>query len=207
MDYPEYLRLEEARMMRETQFYYHKYLESFEGASPLLDIGCGTGNFMSLVPESNAVYGLDVMPENVARCQQQGLSAAVGSITDLPFADGSMAGIFSAHVLEHLWRDELLKAADEIERVLEPGGKAIILVPRPKDIWDFFSDPTHVSPMTEKRLTMLFNRFSSVEFVNYYIPGLKGVLTVRNKWYRLYDVCLKCIPFRGHTSITAVCVK
>ena len=207
MDYPEYLRREEEHMMRATRFYYRKYLELFAGCDPLLDIGCGTGNFMSLVPDDTTVYGLDFMVENAARCRRRELWAGVGSVTDLPFEDGSMGGVFSAHVLEHLWRDELLKAAAEIERVLRPGGKAIIVVPRPRDIWDFFADPTHVSPMTRKRLTMLFNRFNRVEFVNYYIPGLKGLLTGRREQYGLYNAFLKLIPFRGHTSITAVCEK
>ena len=56
----------------------------------------------------------------------------------------------------------------------------MVVVPRPRDIWDFYADPTHVSPMTEKRLTMLFNRFADVRFVNYYLPVAKDLLTSRN---------------------------
>lgn len=207
MDYAAYLREEEARMMRETRFYYLKYLELFAGCEPLLDIGCGTGNFLSLAAGRMRAWGLDFLPENAACCRQRGLVAAVGSIAELPFASGSVGGVFAAHVLEHLWRDELLAAASEIRRVLRPGGRAILVVPRPRDIWDFYADPTHVSPMTEARLARLFNRFSQVEFVNYYLPVLKGLLTVRLDQPGLYDALLKLVPFRGRTAITAVCVR
>ena len=207
MDYADYLKRREARMMRETWFYYTKYLELFEGCEPLLDIGCGAGNFLALGREKMVVYGLDFMGEIVVYCRRRGLEVVAGSIVGLPFESASLGGVFCAHVLEHLGRDELLAAAAEIERVLRPGGKAIIVVPRPKDIWEFFDDPTHVSPMTEKRVALLFNRFSTVEFVNYYLPFLKDLLTVRLNQPGLYDRTLKLLPFRGHTSITAVCVK
>lgn len=206
MDYSAYLAAEEARMLRETRFYYRKYLALLDGCRPLVDIGCGTGNFLSMV-DGGPASGLDALRDNALDCRGRGAMAAVGSITDLPYRTGSVGGAFCAHVLEHLNRDELLAAASELERVLRPGGRAVIVVPRPRDIWDFFSDPTHVSPMTQKRLTMLFNRFARVDFVNYYVPGLKSLLTVRFEAPRLYDALLKIIPFRGHTSISAVLTR
>jgi SAM-dependent methyltransferase len=194
-------------MARESKFYYLKYLELFSGCEPVLDIGCGPGNFLALAAERLEAYGLDTMPENAARCRQRGLAAGMGSITDLPIAGSALGGVFAAHVLEHLYRDELMAAAAEIERVLRPGGRAVVVVPRPRNIWDFYADPTHVSPMTEARLVRLFNRFSRVEFVNHYIPVLKGLLTVRLDRPRWYDLLLRAVPFRGRTAITAVCVK
>ncbi|MFH1571562.1 MAG: class I SAM-dependent methyltransferase [Gemmatimonadota bacterium] len=203
MDYAAYLGAEEARMLRETRFYYRKYAALLAGCAPVVDIGCGTGNFLSLASGLQA-SGLDTLAANAAACRARGLWAPVGSITSLPYRSGSLGGVFCAHVLEHLERDELLAAAAEIERVLRPGGRAVVVVPRPRDIWDFYTDPTHVSPMTERRLAMLFNRFSDVRFVNYYLPLAKGLLTVRLDLPGVYDALLRAVPFRGRTSITAV---
>ncbi|MGY4320273.1 class I SAM-dependent methyltransferase [Bradyrhizobium sp. JR3.5] len=47
----------------------------------------------------------------------------------LPFADGSLAAVFSAHVFEHLFPDEVERLAREIARVLAPGGVCRIVVP------------------------------------------------------------------------------
>lgn len=48
----------------------------------------------------------------------------------LPFADGSVAYAFSAHVLEHLYYPrEALHVVQELHRVLEPGGVLRVVVP------------------------------------------------------------------------------
>ncbi|MCC8984518.1 class I SAM-dependent methyltransferase [Bradyrhizobium acaciae] len=47
----------------------------------------------------------------------------------LPFADGSLSAVFSAHVFEHLFPDEVERLAREIVRVLAPGGVCRIVVP------------------------------------------------------------------------------
>ncbi|MGY4478094.1 class I SAM-dependent methyltransferase [Bradyrhizobium sp. USDA 3364] len=47
----------------------------------------------------------------------------------LPFADGSVSAVFSAHVFEHLFPDEVERLAHEIARVLAPGGVCRIVVP------------------------------------------------------------------------------
>lgn len=47
----------------------------------------------------------------------------------LPFADGSLSAVFSAHVFEHLFPDEIDRLAREIARALAPGGVCRIVVP------------------------------------------------------------------------------
>lgn len=43
-------------------------------------------------------------------------------VSGLPLASGSCDLVFSSHVLEHLARNDLLKALDEVYRILKPGG-------------------------------------------------------------------------------------
>ncbi|CAL80634.1 conserved hypothetical protein; putative S-adenosyl-L-methionine-dependent (SAM)-methyltransferase [Bradyrhizobium sp. ORS 278] len=47
----------------------------------------------------------------------------------LPFADASMSAIFSAHVFEHLFPDEIERLVLEAHRVLAPGGVCRVVVP------------------------------------------------------------------------------
>ena len=47
----------------------------------------------------------------------------------LPFADQSVSAVFSSHVLEHLFCDEVERLIPEIHRVLKPGGVCRVVVP------------------------------------------------------------------------------
>lgn len=47
----------------------------------------------------------------------------------LPWADGTFSAVYSAHLLEHMHRDEALRLLRECLRVLKPGGVARMVVP------------------------------------------------------------------------------
>ncbi len=47
----------------------------------------------------------------------------------LPFADESVSAVFSSHVFEHLFFDEVDRLVGEIQRVLVPGGVCRVVVP------------------------------------------------------------------------------
>ncbi len=47
----------------------------------------------------------------------------------LPFADGSVEAVFSSHVFEHLFADEVERLTRELHRVLQPGGICRVVVP------------------------------------------------------------------------------
>jgi SAM-dependent methyltransferase len=47
----------------------------------------------------------------------------------LPFPDNSISAVFSAHVFEHLFPDEIERLVSEIGRVLAPGGVCRVVVP------------------------------------------------------------------------------
>lgn len=80
-----------------------------------LDVGCGPNTHAGFI---NLDYlwhpGVDV-------CWDLG--------TGLPFGDGSLAGVFSEHCLEHFPQPEAAKLLREIRRVLAPGGTLRLVVP------------------------------------------------------------------------------
>jgi predicted SAM-dependent methyltransferase len=47
----------------------------------------------------------------------------------IPFATGSVKGVFSEHCLEHISRDQCLLVLRELRRILQPGGTARVVVP------------------------------------------------------------------------------
>jgi SAM-dependent methyltransferase len=69
-------------------------------------------------------------------------------ITGIPFLDHSFDILYCSHVLEHIQNDR--KAMDELNRVLKPGGHAIVQVP----IADgkTFEDPSVTNPAERKQL-------------------------------------------------------
>lgn len=47
----------------------------------------------------------------------------------LPYADNSVSAVFSSHVFEHLFPDEIRRLVVELRRVLIPGGVCRVVVP------------------------------------------------------------------------------
>ncbi len=83
----------------------------------ILETGCGNGKTLRLLAQ-NAI-GIDI---SLAAVQLAGPLALVGDVRSLPFSDSVFDIIFCWHVLGHLFFKERKTAADEMLRVLKPGG-------------------------------------------------------------------------------------
>ena len=98
-----------------------------------LDLGCGTGRaFGPLAAAGYWVIGLDPTWNGIRLSQQRAnqtdLSARVtlASAARLPLQGGSIAFILALSSLFHLSQPELISALQEIQRVLLPGGSALL---------------------------------------------------------------------------------
>jgi cyclopropane fatty-acyl-phospholipid synthase-like methyltransferase len=101
----------------------------------LLDLGCGSGRHMLYAArEGYHVSGLDLSLESVQMTKElldtYGYSGEVvqGSLTDVPFNNDTFDGIVCYGVLLYLKRNDIIKAVQEIHRLLKAGGKAFIVV-------------------------------------------------------------------------------
>ncbi len=138
------------------------YSDRFGGASDVLDVGCGRGEFLALLRERGiTARGLDANPEMVAACRERGLEVsegdAVGYLQGLP--DGTLGGLIATQVVEHFPSDYLLRFLELAYHKLRPGS-TIILETLNVDSWSAFFGPylrdiTHARPLPPETLRFL----------------------------------------------------
>ncbi len=129
------------------------YLTLLADHEPVLDVGCGRGEFLELLAgEGIAARGVDSDAGMVARCRALGLDVEQGDANEhlagLP--DGSLGAIFSAQVIEHLPHEHLRRLLELSLRKLAPGGLFIAETVNPHRISSlktFWVDLTHQHPI------------------------------------------------------------
>jgi SAM-dependent methyltransferase len=129
------------------------YLTLVREHAPVLDVGCGRGEFLTLLAAAGiAARGVDGDGGMVARCRALGLDVARGDVNEhldgLP--DGSLGTVFSAQVIEHLPHTELRRMLELSLRKLAPGGLFIAETVNPhriSSLKNFWVDLTHQHPI------------------------------------------------------------
>jgi O-antigen chain-terminating methyltransferase len=130
------------------------YLNYFLNTDHILDIGCGRGEFVELLIESGKhAQGIDISKSMLNVATDKGLPCfqadALEFLQSKPA--GSIGGIFSAQVIEHLSADYLEQLIKECLRVLKNNAPLILETVNPLS-WFSFSqiyllDPTHQKPL------------------------------------------------------------
>jgi ubiquinone/menaquinone biosynthesis C-methylase UbiE len=122
-----------------------RMLGALDGATRLLDVGCGTGRFAVLASErlGARVWGVDASAEMLHEAKARPGAAGVGwrqaDATRLPFRDGWFDAVHT-HLVLHLVGD-VAAALAEMARVLRPGGRLAIGTFAPEHFREFFLNP------------------------------------------------------------------
>ncbi len=141
---------------------FESYVPLFEERSPVLDVGCGRGEFLDLLNAHQiGARGIDLNHEMAEACRARGLDVveadAVGYLSTLE--DGSLGGVFSAQVVEHLEPAYLLRFLEAAFHKLRPGGRLVLETLNPACWVAFFDsyirDITHVWPLHPDTLKYL----------------------------------------------------
>ena len=135
----------------------------------ILDIGCGRGEFLNGFEKLGLNgFGVDLSKAAMAYFPKSKIKVANIELDGLPYADDSFDVVFSKSVIEHFYDPDRL--AQEMFRVLKPGGVAITLCPS----WEYnykiyFEDYTHRTPFMKDslRAVQIINGFHSVK-VDYF---------------------------------------
>ena len=144
-------------LIKERQKKYLKFinpLKILKDEVKALDIGCGRGEWISLLNENGFnARGIDVNESMVRLASQKGLNAAVNdALSELKSLDENSLDIITAfQVVEHIKFDDVLELIKEAKRVLAPCGILILETPNPENImvgtqW-FYLDATHKNPI------------------------------------------------------------
>lgn len=138
------------------------YAPLFEGASDVLDVGCGRGEFLELLRGKGiSARGIDLNEEMAAVCRERGLDATAGDALGYLLAqpDESLGGLFAAQVVEHLEPDYLMRFIEAAYHKLRPGSKIVLETINAACWYAFFSsyirDVTHVRPLHPDTLQYL----------------------------------------------------
>jgi SAM-dependent methyltransferase len=130
------------------------YLDLLGNREPVLDIGCGRGEFLDLLREQRLEYaGIDLDSDMVERCRAKGhknVEVADANSYLEECSDDSIGVIFCAQVIEHLPYKELLRLFDLARRKLKAGGLFIaetINPHSPEALKTFWVDLTHKHPI------------------------------------------------------------
>lgn len=155
---------------------YLPYIKTLEKASnsSILDIGCGRGEWLSLLKENEFhAKGIDINSIMVKRCREQGLEVEESNFIDYlnKIKNDSLDLITGFHIVEHLSFSNLIHLLDESFRTLKKGGIVIWETPNPENVivgsCNFYIDPTHKSPIPPVTLKFLLEKrgFSKVEIL------------------------------------------
>ena len=116
------------------QFIFRHFSRGNRLRSHILDLGCGCGvNTVFLATQGFCVSGLDISPvglqETRQRLARQSLDAQllIGSVDAIDLPDQSLDGVISIGVLDCAGPTRFARALREVERVLKPGGRAILV--------------------------------------------------------------------------------
>lgn len=133
----------------EKSFAYQKrYIDTYKNIidipskARILDLGCGSGDFIKTCNK----LGYDCYGIDADECDFE--------IDCLPFENNSFDIVHFNAVIEHLSNPENILS--EIKDMLKKDGVVIINTPNfSQDYRNFYNDPTHVKPYTEKSLQIL----------------------------------------------------
>lgn len=142
------------------------------GGKPVMDIGCGRGEWLGLLRHAGIEgFGVDTNAVQIEVAREQGLDVRQGDALKALAAmtDDSLSLISAHHLVEHLPFDAVAWITREAMRVLAPGGVLLFETPNTRNVLvgatTFHTDPTHLKPMPEQVLSILFETagFSPVE--------------------------------------------
>jgi SAM-dependent methyltransferase len=164
---------------------YRDLARELANCAPVLDVGCGRGEFIELLAELDVdASGVDVDSRLVEAAKQRGLKVdqADGIEWLASEVDGSLGGLVTIQVVEHLSAQQVADFVRLAAEKLRPGGKAIVETVNPQSLYvfahSFYVDPTHLHPVHPGYLAFLFREagFSGVRIDWRSEPGAEEML-------------------------------
>ncbi|MBZ0165416.1 MAG: class I SAM-dependent methyltransferase [Candidatus Omnitrophica bacterium] len=120
------------KMQKTTQVWADRFTPMLTGSEIVLDVGCSSGHFMSLIKDgTKEIYGSELNKKEIAFCREELNLDVSDQPLEARFKEGMFDFITMIFVLEHI--AEPKEFLVHLKKFLKPDGKLIILVPNVKD--------------------------------------------------------------------------
>lgn len=145
---------------------FQEYVPHFSKrlSGPVLDLGCGRGEFLELLRGAGvAALGVDSNASMVKKCKDMGLDVHTGDLFEFLRSrkENSLGGIFCSQVVEHLPPDYLLKLLDAAYARLQEGAPILLETVNISSAFAFLQvytkDLTHRTPIHPDTLKFIVN--------------------------------------------------
>jgi SAM-dependent methyltransferase len=149
---------------------YRDVAERLNGCGPVLDVGCGRGEFLELLSEGGVeASGVDIDGEVVKAAAGQGLQVteddALRYLANVE--NHSLGGMVLIQVIEHFTAQEIVDFVAMAAEKVRTGGRVFVETVNPQSLYVFahalFLDPTHVRPVHPAYLAFLFREAGFAE--------------------------------------------
>ncbi|MEI8187478.1 MAG: methyltransferase domain-containing protein [Candidatus Saccharibacteria bacterium] len=147
----------EEKIIKDNLRVYLPYLKETKvdfSQNPVLDIGSGRGEMISLLKDNGIdSLGLDINMDMVNRANKKGLTTKQGDAISFleDSKNQSYGAITGFHIAEHIPFPLLLKIFKEAHRCLVRNGIVIFETPNPENLTvgstTFYLDPSHLKPL------------------------------------------------------------
>lgn len=143
----------------------------FDNISPkikrpkVLDVGCGSGYFLTNLPPHFQKHGIDINPTAAKLYKRNKISFINADFLNISLKTDNYDLITSFHVIEHISDPQLF--IDKIYNYLKPGGTAIISFPNSQSLgstigrqnWFHLDSPRHLFIPNKNSIRILISKY------------------------------------------------
>jgi cyclopropane fatty-acyl-phospholipid synthase-like methyltransferase len=187
--------------------FYPKLFRAFRGTDTIVDLGCGTGEFLNdCRRRKREAIGIDSNETLANRCRAQGLKVENDSICELNSLKGrQFRYAVCDNVLEHLEVHEIQRFFERVEALLEPQGTLICVVP---GRMGFKKDPTHKTYVSGELLEHLLKgsqlKIRRAYYHPFNLPGLDKYLYLNMQVFEIGRATESAVQVSGAASNSSV---
>lgn len=154
------------------------YVSYFKKGGKVLDLGCGRGEFIEILEENGIeAEGIDINGQMIEICRDKGLNCQKTDILKklAEYEDGTLGGIFSSQVIEHLFPSYLRRMIELAYFKLSPASHIVLETINSASVFSlvqiYFLDLSHQKPVHPQTLKFLLEStgFEKVE-IKYSFP-------------------------------------
>lgn len=154
------------------------YVSYFKKGGKVLDLGCGRGEFIEILEENGIeAEGIDINGQMIEICRDKGLNCQKADILKklAEYEDGTLGGIFSSQVIEHLSPSYLRRMIELAYFKLSPASHIVLETINSASVFSlvqiYFLDLSHQKPVHPQTLKFLLEStgFEKVE-IKYSFP-------------------------------------